>query len=95
MRATKLKKKLLILKKVNVEKKNDKKKHSWKNVFYLSKLSCFFSEMFFLSPEIDCFFSEICNNQMRAPGRKKHMLFLVMRGLNLMRALIWNREKKT
>ena len=42
--------------------------------------------MFFLSPEINCFFSEISNNLMRALGRKKHMFFLVMRGLNLMRA---------
>ena len=41
----------------------------------------------FLSPEIDVF-SEIVNNLMRALGGEKHVLFLVMRGLNLMRALI-------
>ena len=37
-------------------------------------------------------FSEIGNNPMRA-SRKQNMFFLVMRGLNQMRALIWNREK--
>ena len=31
---------------------------------------------------------------MRALGRKKHFFFWVMRGLNLMCALILNREKK-
>ena len=29
----------------------------------------------FLSPEINCFFSEIGNNPMRALGREKHMFF--------------------
>ena len=32
--------------------------------------------MFFLSPEIDCFFPEIGNNLMRMLGKKKHMFFL-------------------
>ena len=41
-----------------------------------------------LSPEIDRFFSEIGNNLMHALGRKNTCFFLVMRGLNLMRALI-------
>ena len=54
----------------------------------------FFSECFFLSTKIKGFFSKIGNNSMRAPGRKKLIFFLVMRGLNLMRALILNREKK-
>ena len=43
--------------------------------------------MFFSSPEIDCFFSEIGNNLMRDALSRE------MRGLNLMRALILNREK--
>ena len=43
-----------------------------------------FFRIVFLSPEIDCFFPE--NRQQS--GQKKHMFFLVMRGLNLMRALI-------
>ena len=54
--------------------------------FYLLKLTCFFSK-------INRVFSEIGNNSMRALGRKKHMFSLVMRGLNLMLALIQNREK--
>ena len=49
--------------------------------------------MFFLSPEINYFGGEIGNNLMRALGRKITHVFLVMSGLNLMRALIWNREK--
>ena len=48
--------------------------------------------MFFLSPEINlfffkCYISEIGNNPMRVLGRKKYV-FLVMRCLNLIRALI-------
>ena len=70
------------------------KKYQQKNIagkiFFISRHEIvFFSESFFLSPD---FFSEIGNNLMRALDRKKHMLFLVMRGLNLMRAL--NREQK-
>ena len=42
--------------------------------------------MFFYLPNLPGFFSEIANNPMRALDRKKHIL--VMRGLNLMRALI-------
>ena len=68
--------------------KNKQKKHSWENIFYLPKWTWFFFGMFFLTPEIDCFISEIGNNLMRAQGRKKHMFFFVMRGSNLMRALI-------
>ena len=49
--------------------------------------------MFFYLSKLTGFFSEIGNNVMRALGRRKHMFFLVTRGLNLMRALIWNREK--
>ena len=39
------------------------------------------------------FFSKIGNNSMRALGWNKHMFFLVMRGLNLMRALIKTEKK--
>ena len=39
-----------------------------------------------------------CENRQQinaCTGQKKNMFFLVMRGLNLMRTLIENREKKT
>ena len=69
--------------------KNKQKKHNWKNIFYLSKLTCFFFGMFFYLQKLPvaCFFSEIGNNIMHALGRKK-CFFLVMHGLNLMCALI-------
>ena len=38
-------------------------------------INLFFIGMFFLSLEINCFFSEIGKNPMRALGRKKHMFF--------------------
>ena len=67
------------------------KKNIANKIFVISQneLGFFFEKkIFFLSPESDSFFSEIGNNLMHALGRKKHMFFLVMRGLNLMRALI-------
>ena len=57
-----------------------------KNTIYLSKGTCFFG-MFFLSPKLTVFF----RNRQQSDARwaeKKHMFFLVMRSLNLMRALI-------
>ena len=68
------------------------KKRSKKNIagkiFFIFRNELGFFRNVFLSTEIDWFFSEIGSNLMRALGRKKHMFFLVMRGLNLMRALI-------
>ena len=49
--------------------------------------------MFFLSPEIDYFFRNRQQSNARA-GQKKTHVFFVIRCLNLMRALILNREKK-
>ena len=51
------------------------------------------AEWMFFNPLKLTVFSEIGNNPMRALSRKQNMFFLVMRGLNQMRALIWNREK--
>ena len=51
---------------------------------FISQNKLVFSKCF-LSPEINCFFSEIDNNLMRA---------LVMRGLNLMCALIYIKQRK-
>ena len=68
--------------------KKNKQKNIAVKIVFISRNELGFFEMFSLSPEIDRFFSEINNNLMHALGRKKHMLFLVMRGLNLMRALI-------
>ena len=48
--------------------------------------------MVFLSPEIDCFLGNRQQSNASAE-RKKHMFFLVMRGLNLMRRSS-KREKK-
>ena len=73
-------------------KKNKQIKNIAGKYFLSPEINLSFRNVF-LSPEIDCF-SEICNNLMRALGRKKHMFFLVLRGLNLMRALIENRDKK-
>ena len=76
-----------IKKKINEgDEKNKQEKHSW-NFFFISWNKLVFFEMFFLFPEINWFFSQIYNNLMRTLGRKKHV-FLVMRGLNLMCALI-------
>ena len=70
-----------------MKKTNQKKNVAWK-IFFISRNELvFFRNLFFISRNWQ-FFSEIGNNLMRALGRKKHMFFLVMRGLNLMRALI-------
>ena len=61
--------------------------------FYLLKLVFF---RFFFPPELTGFFSEIDNNPMRAMGRKNTFFvcfFGVMRRLDLMWVLIYNREK--
>ena len=54
--------------------KKQAKKHSWKNVF--------------LSPEINCFFRENRQQSNARAGEKKTTIFLVMRCLNLMPALV-------
>ena len=60
-----------------------------KKCFLSHKINLFFYEIVFLSPAIACFFGSRQQSNARA-GQKKHMSFLVslMRGLNLMRALI-------
>ena len=60
--------------------------------FFISWNELVFFGMFLLSLEINWVFSTIDNNPMRVLGKKTYV-FLLMRGLNLMRALIWNREK--
>ena len=57
---------------MRVTEKNKQKNRAGK-IFFIP-LNEFFL-MFFLSPEIDSFFSEIGKNLMRALGRKKHMFF--------------------
>ena len=42
-------------------------------MFFISWNKHVFFSVFFLYPEINCFFSEIGNNPMRALGRKKNM----------------------
>ena len=49
--------------------------------------------MFFLSPEIDCFFPKIGNNPMRALGRKKHVFFGNARPKSNARAHLKQRKK--
>ena len=44
-------------------------------MFFISWNKLVFFEMFFLSPEINCFSSEIGNNLMHALDRTKHMFF--------------------
>ena len=77
MRATKFKKNVdLFLKKVMRATKKTSKKNIAGKIFLSLEMNLFFFGIFFLSPEIDCFFSEIGNNQMRALGRKKTCSFL-------------------
>ena len=72
-------------------KKNGKKKHSWKNICYLSKL--IFFGMCFFSPEIDCFFFEN-RQQSNACAGQIFFFFFVMRGLNFYaRAHLKQRKK--
>ena len=54
----------------------------------------FFEMFFYLQKLTTCFSSENRQQSDAHLGRKKHMFFLVMCCLNLMRALILNREKK-
>ena len=57
-------------------------------------MGLFFFGMFFLSPEIDWFFSEIGNNLMRALGRKKtHVFFGNARPKSNARAYLKQRKK--
>ena len=81
MRATKLKKNIgQISTKVNESDEKNKQKNIAGNKHV-------FLGMFFYLPEIG-------NNQIRELGKKKSfLLIMLMRGLQLMRALIWNREK--
>ena len=74
-------------------KKTSKKKHSWRNTFYLSKWNCFFFGMFFYLPKLTGFFSEIGKNLMRALGRKKHVFFGNARPKSNARAHLKQRKK--
>ena len=56
--------------------------------FYLLKWTCFFMNVFYV-PRLTGNWQQF---NARA-GQKKTTFFLVMRGLNLMSPLIWNREK--
>ena len=78
----------MILNKVNEgDEKNKPKKHSWKNIFLSAEMYLFFPECVFYLPKLRVFFGNRQQSNARA-GQKKTHVFLVMRGLNLMRALI-------
>ena len=48
-------------------------------MFFLSpEINLFFSEWFFQSPEISCFFTEIGNNPMRALGKVFNIVALAL-----------------
>ena len=71
--------------------KNKQKKHS-RNFFLISRNELVFFEMFFSSPEIDCFFPKIGNNLMRTLSRKKHMFFWNARPKSNVRAHLKQRK---
>ena len=78
-----------ILKKVYEGDKKKRNKDKAGKCFLSPEMNLFFSECFFLSSEINFFSRKSAKNPMRALSREKtHVVFLVMRGLNLMRALI-------
>ena len=56
-------------------------------IFFISRNEFVFFRMFFLSPEIDSFFQKSATILYARWAEKTHV-FLVKRGLNLMRALI-------
>ena len=67
------------------DEKNKQNKNIPGKMFFLSpEINLFFRNVFYL-PKLIGFYSEIDNNLMRA---------LVMRGLNLMRALIYIKQRK-
>ena len=57
--------------------KKTRKKNIAGQMFFISWIKLFFFVMFFLSPEINWFFSEIGNNPMRALGRKKTHVYVL------------------
>ena len=67
-----------------------KKKQAKKTQFFLfPEINLvFFGIFFFYLPKLNVFSQKIGNNSMRALGRKKTHVFLVVLGLPLMRALI-------
>ena len=70
-------------------KKTSKKKHSWKEVFLFPEMTLFFFVLFFYPPKLFFFFRKSATIQCVSWAEKKtQCFFLVMRGLNLMRAFI-------
>ena len=69
-------------------KKHKQKKHGCKNVFLSPEMNLFFSDFFFIPQNCLFFFGNRQKFNARAGQKKNTCFFLVMRGLNLMRALI-------
>ena len=71
--------------KKTLKKKTSKKKPSWKDVFLYFEMNLVFIGMFFYFPKLTVFFG---NRQQSNASAEKKTFFLLMRSLNLMRALI-------